>query len=287
MTITKINQKANIMDDHSLHKCMNCGLIMTNTDEISYCAECLLNMETPLIQFENDEFKENLQFILEFFKSDVHAAFDKDPAARSIAEVLTSYPGIKAILLYRVSHLFWVLKVPFIPRYLSDIGRQISQIEIHPGAKIGKEFFIDHGGSIVIGETSIIGNNVTIYQGVTLGGTSLKKVKRHPTIGNNVVIGAGAKILGPVIIGNNVKIGANSVVTIDVPDNSVVVGVPGRIVSRNGEKIPRIDLQHADLPDPVSAIIKRLEDRIISLEKKYSLEDQELFEHTNSMGLGI
>lgn len=273
------------MDDHSLHKCMNCGLNMDSNDDVSLCSGCLLDMKTPLIQFENDEFKESLQYILEFFKSDVHAAFDKDPAARSIAEVLTSYPGIKAILLYRVAHLFWILKIQFIPRYLSDIGRQISGIEIHPGAKIGKEFFIDHGSSIVIGETSIIGNNVTIYQGVTLGGISLKKVKRHPTIGNNVVIGAGAKILGPVKIGDNVRIGANSVVTIDVPDNSIVVGVPGRIVSRNGEKIPRIDLQHADLPDPVLIIIKRLEDRIVSLEKKITQEDQELFE--NTMGLGI
>ncbi|MHA1783441.1 MAG: serine O-acetyltransferase, partial [Promethearchaeota archaeon] len=162
----------------------------------------------------------SLQQILDFFVSDVSAAFNKDPAARSLLEVLTSYPGIKAVLLYRIAHFFWEIGMPFVPRYLSEIAREISGIEIHPGAKIGKDFFIDHGGGVVIGETSEIGDNVTLYQGVVLGGTTNDPVKRHPTVGNNVVIGTGAKLLGPIKIGDNVKIGANSVVIKDVPSNS-------------------------------------------------------------------
>ncbi len=255
--------------------------------ELSYCAECLLKLDIPEIDLSGPEIKETLQSILEFFKCDVRAAFEKDPAAYSVVEVLTSYPGIKATLIYRVAHLLWVLKIPFVPRYLSEIGRQLTSIDIHPGAKIGKEFFIDHGIGVVIGETAEIGDNVTLYQGVTLGGTSLKREKRHPTIGKNVVVGAGAKLLGPITIGDNVRIGANSVVTQDVPDNSVVVGVPGRVISREGEKIPRIDLQHAELPDPVADVIRKLEDRIINLERKRVTEDQGLWEPDFLMGSGI
>ncbi|MHA1269012.1 MAG: serine O-acetyltransferase EpsC [Candidatus Helarchaeota archaeon] len=221
--------------------------------------------------------------MLKHFSSDVKAAFEKDPAALSVVEILTSYPGIKAILLHRVAHFFYELKLPFVPRFISDIARQITGIEIHPGAQIGSNFFIDHGSGTVIGETAEIGDNCTIYQNVTLGGTSLERKKRHPTIGNNVVIGAGAKLLGPIKIGNNVKIGSNSVVTKDIPDNSVVVGVPGRIVSRNGEKIPRIDLEHADLPDPVIELIKNLEKRIRKIEsqREEDLEsiNEEFFRH--------
>ncbi|MFX0097554.1 MAG: serine O-acetyltransferase [Candidatus Hodarchaeota archaeon] len=206
--------------------------------------------------------------MLAVFGSDVAAAFNKDPAARSLVEVLTSYPGIQAILLHRVAHFFWNIGLPFIPRYISNITRQITGIEIHPGAKIGKNFFIDHGSGTVIGETTEIGDNVTIYQNVTLGGTSSKPVKRHPTIGNNVVIGTGAKILGPITIGDNVKIGANSVVTNDVPPNSVVVGVPGRITRREGKKVPKIDLSHGDLPDPLIDLLAKVENRIGDLEEK-------------------
>ncbi len=195
-------------------------------------------------------------------------AFNKDPAAKSLIEVLTSYPGIKAILLYRIAHFFWKMGMPFIPRYLSEIARELTGIEIHPGAEIGSDFFIDHGTGCVIGETTIIGNNVTIFSGVVLGGTNIAPVKRHPTLGNNIVIGTGAKILGPVIIGDNVKIGANSVVVTDVPPNSVVVGVPGKIVSRKGEKIEKIDLRHGDLPDPLTLTLKTLDNRIKELENR-------------------
>jgi serine O-acetyltransferase len=167
-----------------------------------------------------------------------------------------------------VAHFFWEIGLPFVPRFLSHISRQITGIEIHPGAKIGKDFFIDHGSGTVIGETAEVGDNVTIYQNVSLGGTSLKQEKRHPTVGNNVVIGAGAKLLGPIVIGDNVKIGSNSVVTKDVPPNSVVVGVPGKIVSRNGKRIPEIDLDHGDLPDPITDIIKKLIDRVDELEEQ-------------------
>jgi len=158
--------------------------------------------------------------------------------------------------------------MPFVPRYLSEITRQTTGIEIHPGAQIGKDFFIDHGGGVVIGETAKIGDNVTIYQGVVLGGTATNPVKRHPTLGNNIVVGSGAKLLGPIKIGNNVRIGANSVVVTDVPDNSVVVGVPGKVISRNGEKITKIDLAHGDLPDPLAITLSTINSRIENLEKK-------------------
>ncbi len=151
------------------------------------------------------------------------------------------------------------------PRFLSHINRQITDIEIHPGAKIGKDFFIDHGSGTVIGETAELGNNVTLYQNVTLGGTSTKREKRHPTLGNNIVVGAGAKILGNIKIGDDVKIGANTVVTKDVPPNSVVVGVPGRVVARDGKRV-RVDLHHGDLPDPVLEILTNMQGRIDELE---------------------
>lgn len=158
--------------------------------------------------------------------------------------------------------------MPYVPRYLSEISRQLTGIEIHPGADIGNEFFIDHGGGVVIGETSVVGNNVTLYQGVVLGGVSMDPIKRHPTLGNNVVVGTGAKLLGPITIGDNVRIGANSVVVIDVPPNSLVVGVPGKIVSRKGEKIEKIDLRHGNLPDPLAITLSTLNARIEYLENK-------------------
>ncbi|MFW9798961.1 MAG: serine O-acetyltransferase [Candidatus Thorarchaeota archaeon] len=202
------------------------------------------------------------------FSRDIAAAFRKDPAAINIMEVLTAYPGVQAVLLHRVASFLHRIGVPYLPRFISNVNRLVTQIEIHPGARIGTDFFIDHGGGVVIGETAEIGNNVTLYQGVTLGGTSMKREKRHPTIGDDVVIGAGARILGPVKIGDRVRIGANAVVTEDVPSDSVVVGVPGRIVSRNGKRVPKIDLEHGDLPDPIRDALKHLADRIDRLESE-------------------
>ena len=251
-------------------KCKDCGSIVA---EGAGCENCVLKFDVNLENLDIDMVKNELQFILDSFASDVSTAFIKDPAALSIIEVLTSYPGTQAVLLHRIAHFFWIIGMPFVPRYLSNISRQITGIEIHPGATIGKNFFIDHGGGIVIGETAEIGDNCLLYQGVTLGGTSTKREKRHPTLKNNVVIGAGAKIIGPITLGNNVKVGANSVVIHDVPDNSVVVGVPGRITSREGEKIPDVDLQHDQLPDPVQMVITKLEERIASLEAALKKDD--------------
>ncbi|MGM0470648.1 MAG: serine O-acetyltransferase, partial [Promethearchaeati archaeon] len=242
-------------------KCMRCGEKAETGLLSSQCMDCILGLNFQAEEIDPKILNKNLQGILDFFISDVNAALEKDPAAKSLVEVLTSYPGIKAVLLYRIAHFFWELNMPFIPRYLSDVARNETGIEIHPGAVIGSEFFIDHGSGVVIGETAEIGDNVTIYAEVVLGGTSDEPVKRHPTIGNNVVIGTGAKLLGPINIGNNVKIGANSVVIDDIPDNSVVVGVPGRVISREGERIPRIDLEHGNLPDPLSLALKTLDKR--------------------------
>lgn len=258
------------MEKKLLH-CLSCGKRLGEKEAMkSECAECILGLDFKTTDLDQSEIFSNLQGILDFFVSDVSAAFNKDPAANTLLEVLTSYPGIKAVLLYRIAHFFWKMEMPYLPRYISDIARDTTGIEIHPGARIGSEFFIDHGAGVVIGETAEIGNNVTIYAGVVLGGTSLERKKRHPTIGDNVVIGAGAKILGPIIVGDNVRIGANSVVINDVPENSVVVGVPGKIVSREGEKIKRIDLSHGDLPDPLSMTLSILDKRIKELEIKLS-----------------
>lgn len=252
--------------------CLNCGKNLASKEKEGppYCAECILDLNYRTSDVDRNEIDKELQKILNFFVSDVSAAFNKDPAAITLLEVLTSYPGIKAVLLYRISHFFWKLGMPFVPRYISDIARELTAIEIHPGAEIGSDFFIDHGAGVVIGETTEIGNNVTIYAGVVFGGTSLEKKKRHPTLGDNIVVGTGAKILGPVTIGDNVRIGANSVVVNDIPPNSVVVGVPGKIISRKGEKIEKIDLRHGDLPDPLSITISALEKRIRELEKHLS-----------------
>ena len=224
-----------------------------------------LKVEIPKTQRES--IFQDLEDIMQYFVSDVTTAFKKDPAAKSIVEVLTSYPGIQAVLLHRIAHFFWRLQLPFVPRYISGISRQITGIDIHPGAKIGRNFFIDHGTGVVIGETAEIGDNVTIYQGVTLGGIHLKDEKRHPTLGNNIVVGAGAKLLGPIVIGDNVKVGSNSVVTKDVPANCIVVGVPGRII-QNGENVSEQikSLSHEILPDPVLKLIQQLESRITELE---------------------
>ena len=256
------------MEFNNFLKCLNCGKsLKTKTDKkLPYCAECILKLDFTTKDLDNGQIISDLQAIMDFFISDIHAALKKDPAAHSLVEVLSSYPGVKAVLFYRIAHFFWRLNMPFIPRYLSDIAIELTAIDIHPGAVIGSDFFIDHGAGVVIGETSEIGNNVTLYSGVVLGGTTLKHGKRHPTLGNDVVVGSGAKILGPVKIGDNVRIGANSVVINDVPPNSVVVGVPGRIVEKIDEKIQKIDLRHADLPDPVALAVSSLDRRIRELE---------------------
>ena len=203
-------------------------------------------------------------------KQDINVVFDRDPAVRSVLEVLFCYPGFHAVLIYRLAHALWKRNFYFLARFTSHIGRFLTGIEIHPGATIGKGFFIDHGMGVVIGETAEIGDNCTLYHQVTLGGTSWAKEKRHPTLGNNVVIGSGAKVLGPFKVGDDAKIGSNSVVVKEVPEHSTVVGIPGRIVIQAGSKVEdeRPDLEHGQLPDPEAKAIACLFDQIRSLEKK-------------------
>jgi serine O-acetyltransferase len=192
---------------------------------------------------------------------------ERDPAARSTLEVLLCYPGVHALAFHRLAHWMWRRGWKIPARFLSNIGRFLTGIEIHPAAKLGPGLFIDHGMGVVIGETAEVGENVTLLQGVTLGGTSLKREKRHPTLGNNVVVGAGAKIIGGFKIGDGSRIGAGSVVVREVPTNSVVVGVPGRVTYRDGQRVAgAIDLDQTDLPDPVSKAIEQLIERIRALE---------------------
>ncbi len=202
-----------------------------------------------------------------FFYQDIRAAQKRDPAAKSFIEVLLLYQGLHALVAYRVSHFLYNIHMFFLARYISQFTRWATGIEIHPGAKIGKRFFIDHGMGVVIGETAVIGDSVLLYQGVTLGGTGIEKGKRHPTIGNNVVIGAGAKVLGNITVGDNSYIGSNAVVIKDVPSNSTVVGVPGRITKQDGKKID-ISLDHMQVLDPIMQTIEELQKRIENLEKK-------------------
>ncbi len=204
-------------------------------------------------------------------KEDLDCVFQRDPAARSTLEVLTTYPGVHAILAHRLSHRLWLAGWRFMARFLSFLGRTLTNVDIHPGATIGRRFFIDHGAGVVIGETAEVGDDVTLYHGVTLGGTSWNKGKRHPTLAAGVVVGAGAKILGPISIGERVRVGANSVVVKDVPADRTVVGVPGRIVdTRAGGQRPEngISLDHNLLPDPVAKSIACLIERIETLEKE-------------------
>ncbi|GAE93780.1 serine acetyltransferase [Gracilibacillus boraciitolerans JCM 21714] len=203
---------------------------------------------------------------IKLLKQDIDVVFDQDPAARTYFEVCLTYSGLHAIWSHRIAHAFFRKKFFFLARVISQISRFFTGIEIHPGAKIGTRFFIDHGMGVVIGETCEIGNNVTIYQAVTLGGTGGKeKGKRHPTIKDNVLIATGAKVLGSITIGESSKIGAGSVVLKDVPAHSTVVGIPGRVVIQNGEKV-RKDLDHHKLPDPISEVLKEMEDEIQSLK---------------------
>lgn len=210
-------------------------------------------------------------------KEDIQTIFTKDPAARSVLEVIFCYPGLHALWLHRLSHLLWRHKLQFLARFISHISRFLTAIEIHPGARIGRRFFIDHGAGVVIGETAEVGNDVLMYQGVVLGGTSLKKEKRHPTIGNNVVVGARAVVLGAINIGDGAKIGSGSVVVKSVPAKSTVVGVPGRIVEDHHEPLP--NLEHGKLPDPVAEAIRfvfreqeKLSDRLKIVEKLSGLQ---------------
>ena len=200
------------------------------------------------------------------FSEDIKAARKRDPASKSFLEVLLLYQGIHALIIYRVAHLFYKARLFFIARLLSQSARFMTGIEIHPGARIGKRFFIDHGMGVVIGETAIVGDDVLLYHGVTLGGTGLEQGKRHPTVGNNVVIGGGAKILGNITIGDNSYIGANAVVIKDVPPNSTVVGVPGRLTKQDGKKIDFI-LDHMHTIDPILQDMEELKKRIEKLEK--------------------
>jgi serine O-acetyltransferase len=229
-----------------------------------------------------DNLLNELPNIRRMLQADVQAAYDGDPAAASLEEVVLSYPCMTAIAVHRIAHELYLKEVPLIPRIMSECAHRQTGIDIHPGATIGQNFFIDHGTGVVIGETAVIGDNVRVYQGVTLGGTGKEHGKRHPTIGNNVMISAGAKIIGSFTVGENSKIGAGSVVLSEVPPNSTVVGVPGRVVKRDNIKIPREDMDQIHLPDPVQNEmaglkkendclrdeLKKLYDKIEELEKK-------------------
>jgi len=205
--------------------------------------------------------------MLDAIRRDIRAVLERDPAARSALEVLLCYPGVHALCFHRLAHAIWRRGWTTSARLLSHVARFLTGIEIHPAATLGPGLFIDHGMGVVIGETAEVGENVTLLQGVTLGGTSLRRGKRHPTLGDNVVVGAGAKIIGAFKIGDGSRIGAGSVVVREVPTNSVVVGVPGRVTYRDGQRVAgEIDLDQTDLPDPLSKAIEQLVERIRSLE---------------------
>jgi len=207
--------------------------------------------------------------VIETLRQDFKAVFERDPAVRSVFEIIFCYPGFHALLFYRLAHALWSYKLYFLGRFVSHLGRFFTGIEIHPGARIGKGFFIDHGMGVVIGETAEIGDNVTLYHGVTLGGTTWAKEKRHPTLRDNVVIGSGAKILGPFEVGANAKVGSNSVVVKEVPPDATVVGIPGKIVvADKQERTEKADLEHGKLPDPQAKAIECLFDQIRSLEEQ-------------------
>ncbi len=227
-------------------------------------------------------FTENLELgtenwaMISFFRSareDVAAVFESDPAARSYAEVLFCYPGLHAVWAHHLSHWLWGHRMRFLARFVSQVGRQLTGIEIHPGAEIGRRLFIDHGMGTVIGETAIVGDDVTLYQGVTLGGTGKERGKRHPTIGNSVSIGSGAKLLGNITIGDNCRVGAGSVVLRSVPANSTIVGVPGHIVLRDGKRVVITDPK--DIRDPLSDVIIKLAAEVHELREKFQQHSHE------------
>ena len=208
-------------------------------------------------------------------REDLAAAQERDPAARSVgrAEMLLTYRGVQALLAHRVSHALYVAGIPLVPRFLSYATTAMTGVEIHPAARIGRGLFIDHGVGVVIGETAELGDDVTIYQGVTLGGTGFARGKRHPTLGDQVMVGAGAALLGPIVIGERAKIGANSVVIHDVPPNSTVVGNPGHPVRVDGKKPEGPDADWVHLPDPIADAIKQLSRRIADLERELAARD--------------
>ncbi|ABM37619.1 serine O-acetyltransferase [Polaromonas naphthalenivorans] len=201
-------------------------------------------------------------------REDARCVLERDPAARSLLEVWTIYPGVQAIALHRMAHALWRRGWRYGPRWISFAARWLTQVDIHPGASIGMRFFIDHGAGVVIGETAEIGNDVTLYHGVTLGGTSWSAGKRHPTLGNQVVVGAGAKILGPIRVGNRARVAANSVVIEEVPAGATVVGIPGRVVTPRRSTTHGFDLNHHLIPDPVGKAIACLLDRVAQLERQ-------------------
>lgn len=204
------------------------------------------------------------------FPEEIKSTKDKDPAAKGYLEIVLLYSGLHSIVAYRISHTLFKAKIPFLPRLISQLSRFLTGIEIHPGAQIGKGLFIDHGMGVVIGETSIIGDNVTLFQGVTLGGTGKECGKRHPTLGNDIVVGAGAKVLGNITIGDNSYIGANAVILRDVPENSTVVGVPGHITKQDGKKLDLM-MDHVHVSDPMMQHMKELVKRIKTLEDRTKL----------------
>jgi len=229
-------------------------------------------------------------------KEEIYCVFDRDPAAQSVFEIITTYPGVHALMIHHLAHFFWVNKLRWLGRFSSHIGRWLTGIEIHPGAQIGRRFFIDHGMGVVIGETAIIGDDCTLYHGVTLGGTSWDKGKRHPTLHNNVVVGAGAKVLGPIDIGEGARIGSNSVVVKAVPAGATVVGIPGHIVDNSNSKSKSKSKSNkerekiaskmgfnaygatADMPDPVTHSLNRMLDHIHLMDKQIETMKQALNE---------
>jgi serine O-acetyltransferase len=204
--------------------------------------------------------------ILGQFREDLSVVFQRDPAARNYFEILTTYPGVHALLLHRLAHFLWSIKLKLIARIFSHLARILTGIEIHPGAQIGRRFFIDHGMGVVIGETAIIGDDCTLYHGVTLGGTTWKKGKRHPTLKNNVVIGAGAKVLGPITLGNNSKVGSNAVVVTDIPNDSTAVGIPAKIIE-SGEKLKKFSA-YAVEKNSQDPVLQSIDEILKTLEKQ-------------------
>ncbi len=211
-----------------------------------------------------------LRRVLKEVSADVASARERDPAARGIGtlEILTGWAGVQALLAHRVAHALWEAEIPLVPRTIAYTSRSITGVEIHPAASIGSDFFIDHGSGVVIGETAEIGDRVTLYQGVTLGGTGFARGKRHPTLENDVTVGSGAKLLGPVTVGENAKVGANTVVIEDVPDHTTVVGNPGHPVRVEGKKVEGPDTDWIHLPDPIAEAMKELSTRIAELEQR-------------------
>jgi serine O-acetyltransferase len=221
------------------------------------------------------------------WKADVACVFARDPAARSTLEVLLTYPGVHAVFWYRLANQLWRWNFKLLARWLMTIARWFTGVEIHPAARIGQRFFIDHGMGVVIGETAEIGDDVTLYHGVTLGGTSWKEGKRHPTLGNGVIVGAGAKVLGPILVGNNARIGSNAVVVKPVPEGVTVVGIPGHIVkTKKVDEVKRAQAQHllgfdaygvgADAPDPIERAIHALTDHVLAIDTQLKMAQQEL-----------